>query len=138
MEKLFVYALLYSEGFDVWASYADTLDMLFIENLENEEYLSLEMMRPKEAVLHIISVMYRSELYSEYFGKILMKSLQQIYKNISIEVFAKKMYSLWKKLPQHICKEEPFFTLSYADDCLSYGDEYQCRQLYEKAMYYYD
>ncbi|NBI92513.1 hypothetical protein D3Z45_18555 [Lachnospiraceae bacterium] len=138
MEKLFVYALLYSEGFDVWASYADTLDMLFIENLENEEYLSLEMMRPKEAVLHSISVMYRSELDSEYFGKILMKSLQQIYKNISIEVFAKKMYSLWKKLPQHICKEEPFFTLSYADDCLSYGDEYQCRQLYEKAMYYYD
>lgn len=138
MEKLFVYALLYSEGFDVWASYADILDMLFIENLENEEYLSLEMMRPKEAVLHSISVMYRSEFDSEYFGKILMKSLQQIYENISIEVFAKKMYSLWKKLPQHICKEEPFFTLSYADDCLSYGDEYQCRQLYEKAMYYYD
>ncbi|RKI93172.1 hypothetical protein D7V94_04110 [Parablautia intestinalis] len=138
MEKLFVYALLYSEGFDVWASYADTLDMLFIENLENEEYLSLEMMRPKEAVLHSISVMYGSEFDSEYFGKILMKSLQQIYENISIEVFAKKMYSLWKKLPQHICKEEPFFTLSYADDCLSYGDEYQCRQLYEKAMYYYD
>ena len=138
MEKLFVYALLYSEGFDVWASYADTLDRLFIENLENEEYLSLEMMRPKEAVLHSISVMYRSEFDSEYFGEILMKSLQQIYENISIEVFAKKMYSLWKKLPQHICKEEPFFTLSYADDCLSYGDEYQCRQLYEKAMYYYD
>ena len=36
MEKLFVYALLYSEGFDMWAMYSNTLDKLFIENPEDE------------------------------------------------------------------------------------------------------
>ena len=46
MEKLFVYALLYSEGFDMWAMYSNTLDKLFIENPEDENYLSLEGMAP--------------------------------------------------------------------------------------------
>lgn len=138
MEELFVYALLYSEGFDVWAMYSNILDKLFMEDSENENYFSLEEMAPKEAVLHTIAIMHRSTFDSKYFGKILMESLQQFYENTAIEIFAKKMYSLWNKLPGFIDKEEPFFTLCYADDCLSYGDEYQCRQLYEKAMHYYD
>ncbi|MCI9500762.1 MAG: hypothetical protein HFG76_01930 [Hungatella sp.] len=137
MEKLFVYALLYSEGFDMWAMYSNTLDKLFIENPEDENYLSLEGMAPKEAVLHTIAIMHRNTFDTGYFGKILMESLRQIYENIRLETFAKKMYSLWNKLPGFVDKEEPFFTLCYADDCLSYGDEYQCRQLYEKAMNYY-
>ena len=137
MEKLFVYALLYSEGFDMWAMYSNTLDKLFIENPEDENYLSLEGMAPKEAVLHTIAIMHRNTFDTGYFGKILMESLRQIYENIRLETFAKKVYSLWNKLPGFVDKEEPFFTLCYADDCLSYGDEYQCRQLYEKAMNYY-
>ncbi len=138
MEELFVYALLCSEGVDMWGMYSQALDRLFIENPGNEDYLSLEEMTPKEAVLHSIAVMRRTEFNSEYFGKILMKSLQQVYENTALEVFARNMYSLWGKLPEIICEEEPFFTLSYADDCLSYGDEHQCRQLYENAMHYYD
>lgn len=141
MEELFAYALLYCEGFDVWTSYTDALDKLFIENPENEEYLSLEGMTPKEAVMHSIFLMHKmhkSEFDAEYFGKILMKSLQQIYENIDIEVFGRKAYSLWKKLPKHIDREDPFWVLSYADECLAYGDEHQCRQLYEHAMHYYD
>ena len=54
MEELFVYALLYSEGFDVWSLYADKLDRLFMEDMENETYLTLEGMAPKEAVLHTL------------------------------------------------------------------------------------
>ena len=54
MEELFVYALLYSEGFDVWPLYADKLDRLFMEDMENEAYLTLEGMAPKEAVLHTL------------------------------------------------------------------------------------
>ena len=34
------------------------------------------------------------------------------------------MYDLWKLLPDKINNEEPFYTLNYAGDCLSYGDEY--------------
>lgn len=138
MEELFVYALLYSEGFDVWSLYADVLDKLFLENIENETYLSLEGMTPKEAVLHTLSVMDRSEFDTECFGKILMRSLLRIYESIDIDLFAKKMYSLWNKLPQGIGQKEPFLTLCYADDCLFYHDEEQCRKLYEKAMCYYD
>lgn len=121
----------------MWAMYSNTLDKLFIENPEDENYLSLEGMAPKEAVLHTIAIMHRNTFDTGYFGKILMESLRQIYENIRLETFAKKMYSLWNKLPGFVDKEEPFFTLCYADDCLSYGDEYQCRQLYEKAMNYY-
>ena len=40
MEELFVYALLYSEGFDVWSLYADKLDRLFMEDMENETCLT--------------------------------------------------------------------------------------------------
>lgn len=138
MEELFVYALLYSEGFDAWSSYADTLDKLFMEDLENETFLSLEGMTPKDAVLHTIAVMYGSEFDTESFGKILMRSLLPIYENTNLEIFAEKMYSLWNKLPRRIDEHEPFFTLCYADDCLSYHDEEQCRELYEKAMHYYD
>lgn len=138
MEELFVYALLYSEGFDVWSLYADVLDKLFLENIENETYLSLEGMTPKEAVLHTLSVMNRSEFDTECFGKILMRSLLRIYESIDIALFAKKMYSLWNKLPRDIGQKEPFLTLCYVDDCLSYHDEEQCRKLYEKAMCYYD
>jgi hypothetical protein len=137
MEELFVYALLYSEGFDMWPSYTGTLDKLFIEDPENEIYLSLEGMAPKEAVLHTLSIMDESEFDMESFGKILMQSLLRIYEDTGIELFARKMYSLWNKLPRHIGQNEPFFTLCYADDCLSYHDEEQCRLLYEKAMRYY-
>ena len=67
-----------------------------------------------------------------------MRSLLRIYESIDIALFAKKMYSLWNKLPRDIGQKEPFLTLCYADDCLSYHDEEQCRKLYEKAMCYYD
>lgn len=66
-------------------------------------------------------------LYSEgdtgRFGKILMKSLRRIYEELSLEVFGRKMYSLWMKLLGRIGQEKPFFTFCYADDCLSYGDK---------------
>ncbi len=138
MEELFVYALLYSEGFDVWPLYVDKLDRLFMEDMENEAYLTLEGMAPKEAVLHTLSIMEGSNFDTEYFGKILMRSLLRIYEDTDIAVFAGKMYSLWNKLPLDTGRKEPFLTLCYADDCLSYHDEAQCRKLYEKAMRYYD
>lgn len=62
MEELFVYALLYSEGFDVWPLYADKLDRLFMEDMENEAYLTLEGMAPKEAVLHTLSIIVATHL----------------------------------------------------------------------------
>ena len=82
--------------------------------------------------------MDRNEFDTEYFGKILMRSLLRIYESMDLALFAGKMYSLWNKLPRDIGRREPFLTLCYADDCLSYHDEEQCRKLYEKAMCYYE
>ena len=48
------------------------------------------------------------------------------------------MYDLWKLLPDKINNEEPFCTLNYAGDCLSYGDEIRCRELYKCALNYYE
>lgn len=47
------------------------------------------------------------------------------------------MYRLWEELPQEVQMKEPFWALNYADDPLSWGDEEQTRELYEKMMNYY-
>lgn len=47
------------------------------------------------------------------------------------------MYSLWENLPGNIQDIEPFWTLSYADDSLSWGDEEQTRNIYEHILNYY-
>ncbi|WP_353738826.1 hypothetical protein, partial [Faecalibaculum rodentium] len=58
----------------------------------------------------------------ERFGRILMSKLETVYANCSdIEYFANRMYSLWESLPGNIQDIEPFWTLCYADDPLSWG-----------------
>lgn len=42
------------------------------------------------------------------------------------------------KMPDSIGKKDPFYIFGYADDCLAYGDEQQCRELYERALDYYE
>lgn len=139
MEELFAYALLFSVGYDVWGLYTEQLDKLFLEYPENEEYLYLEgPISPKEAVLHTISTMSSMPFNADLFGQVLMKLIAQIYTISDLAEFNKKMYSLWNHLPAAIIQKEPFWTFSYADDCLSYGDEEQCRKLYEIAIHYYD
>ena len=36
MEKLFVYAILYSVGYDVWKEYEEELDRLYLDNTDAE------------------------------------------------------------------------------------------------------
>ena len=47
------------------------------------------------------------------------------------------MYGLWESLPGNIQDIEPFWTLSYADEPLSWGDEEQTRDIYEYMLDYY-
>ena len=68
-----------------------------------------------------------------------MKELKKIYSDENnLMEFGKRMYQLWKCLPSELSEEEPCIILRYADDPLSWGDEKQCRELYEKALFYYD
>lgn len=56
----------------------------------------------------------------------------------NIHEFAGRMYKLWKSLPDCLRYIEPFHTLSYADDPLSWGDEKQTREIYEELFKYYE
>lgn len=138
MEELFVYALLYVIGYKKAAEYQYALDKLFLDEPSNRELLDLEGMKYKDAMLHLFHLMRTEPINSHEFGSFLMHMLKPIYCKSNINDFGKKMYELWKNLPLSIYEKEPFFTFCYADDCLSYGDEHQCRELYEKALNYYD
>ncbi len=137
MEELFVYAMLCCVGFDAWPVYTETLDRLFLGDQENEEYLSLEEMPPKHAVLHTLSVMQREKLDVEVFGKTFVKIMRQVYENTELEYLSRKMVSLWDKLPLTIALEEPFWYLSFVDEYLPH-DEQGCRELWEKLLHFYD
>ncbi len=138
MERLFVYAILYSVGYDVWEKYEAELDRLFWDDMENDDYLTLEGMSPKESILHTFSLMQMQPINHNIFGKEHMIAIKPIYENCDIRDFGNRMYRLWQSLPKEIDEEEPFLVFCYADDCLSYGDEKQCRELYEGALAYYD
>lgn len=71
-------------------------------------------------------------------GKSLMSNLRLLYEESDIRNFGKSMYALWKLLPSHIQYEDPFYTLSYAGECLSHNDEKQCRELFEHAFDFYN
>ncbi|MGM0125067.1 hypothetical protein IGI37_002463 [Enterococcus sp. AZ194] len=90
--------------------------------------------------IHKIIYKRQEALNGALFGQYLFEKLKKIYfsDELQIDEFGRKMYSIWNTyLPDCLAKEEPFWTLSYADDCLSYGDEKQTRELYEKAFDFY-
>lgn len=139
MEELFVYAILCVIGYDQYHAYKNALDRLFMDNPENDTYLGLEGRGYKDAILHTIATMNSYPFNHDVFGKLLMRALKPIYKQSALQDFAEKMYRLWKTLPDSIdYGEQPFYIFCGADDYLSYGDEKQCRELYESAMDYYE
>ncbi|MBR5317773.1 MAG: hypothetical protein IKU39_07765 [Lachnospiraceae bacterium] len=139
MEELFVCAILCGLGFDKYNTYKEMLDRLLELNPTDEIVLDLYGRSYKDAILHLYSIMDEYTLDCELFGKCLMKELRTIYLSVEITEFGKKMYELWNRLPKTIDNmEKPFHILSYADDCLSYGDEKQCRELYESMFEFYE
>lgn len=138
METLLVYALLYVAGYEKYDAYRKTLDHLFLENPDNAMLLDLECREYKDAMLHLYHLMETTDFDTAKLGKRLMLNLKAIYKASDLADFAKEMYQIWLRLPERLEQEEPFFVFSYADECLDFGDEKQCRKLYEKALGYYD
>ena len=138
METLFVYALLCGVGYDQYDAYRKTLDRLFLEDPDNAVLLDLECREYKDAMLHLYHLMETTDFDTAKLGKRLMLNLKAIYKASDLADFAKEMYQIWLLLPERLEQEEPFFVFSYADEYLDFGDEKQCRKLYEKALGYYD
>lgn len=139
MEELLVYAILLFEELVTENEYSKLLDELFLGNLEDDDLLYLEWETDiKKAIIYIRTHIDFKNLDIERFGRILMSKLKVIYVNCSdIKCFASRMYSLWESLPGSIQNIEPFWTLSYADDPLSWGDEEQSRNIYESMLSYY-
>ena len=138
MEDLYVYALLCAAGYDGFQNYRYVLEDLFVNAPNNDELLDLMGRAYKDAILHTLYLMNTHQVDQDAFGSCLMDSLQPIYETEDLPVFGKRMYKLWTNLPDHIKDVDPFIILSYADECLDYGDEKQCRELYEKALNYYN
>ena len=140
MEELLVYAILFYEGLATAEEYGKRLDELFLQNPANEDLLYLEWERDiKKAVVYIRTHVDCNALDLEQFGRNLMEKLKPIYANsLDIKAFASQMYSLWESLPGNIQDMEPFWTLCYADDPLSWGDETQTRSIYEGMLNSYN
>ena len=119
--------------------YQKKLNELFLKDIENEIFLKLEWETDiNKAIIYIRTRINYQNINYEEFGKSLMKVLKKYYECCtSIEQFSEKMYLLWESLPGRLQNEQPFFTLSYADDPLSWGDEKQTRSIYENMLNYY-
>ena len=142
MDELLAYAILLYEGIVTEDEYQERLHALFLEHPDDRMLLDLECETDiQKAVIYIRT---RADygcicLHPETFGRTLMKKLRDYYSSCTdLRRFGSKMYSLWESLPGNLYKQEPFWTLSYADDPLSWGDEVQTRSLYEKMLNYYE
>ncbi|MCI8805422.1 MAG: hypothetical protein HFE59_05920 [Clostridiales bacterium] len=139
IEELLVFAFLLYEEMVTKDKYNKRLDELFLDNPENDDLLYLEWETDiKKSIAYIRTHIDYDVFDYEQFGRILMSKLKVYYKNCSdIKSFANRMYNLWESLPGNIQDKEPFFTLCYADDPLSWGNEEQTRNIYEYMLNYY-
>ena len=139
MEELLVYAILLYEGLVTEDEYNKRLDELFLITPEDDDLLHLEWETDiKKAVTYVRTHIDYNNLDLERFGRMLMSKLKAVYVNCpDIKRFASRMYCVWESLPGNIQNIEPFWTLCYADDPLSWGDEEQTRSIYEHMFNYY-
>lgn len=138
MNELLAYAILLCERIVSDEFFNDRLDEMFLKT-SNDDLLELECMGSAEKAAASVRARFDySKLDKERFGRAMMKELNEYCRSCGVtERFGKKMCLLWKSLPDCIQHEEPFSVLIYADEPLSWGDEQQSRELYEKAFYYY-
>lgn len=141
VEELLAYALLWDVEIISDSEYNEYVDLLFLKNPNDDLLLKLEWnSSDKEKCILIISNHCNENLINyDIFGQYIFSKMQEIYfeNRMSIQVFSEKSYALWKKFPDAIHQTEPFWTLCYADDSLSWGDENQTRRLYEEAFKFY-
>ena len=141
VEKLLSYAILLYVGLVSDAEYKENLDTHFLKNPDNDLLLELEWrtLDIQGAIKIIFDYCLENNVDYDTFGCFLLSKLEGIYyqDNMDIQSFGSKMYSIWRVLPSEIQSKEPFWTLCHADDSLSWGDERQTRELYQKMFQYY-
>jgi len=143
MEELYAAFLLWYCGLCPKEQYEALLHRLFLAEPDSDLLLDLEeatanMLNSRSCFLRYWAGA-RCPLDDEPFGRSLFRALEQTYREGSLDLatFGQRCYALWQELPGPLQQLQPFWTLSYADDCLSWGDEAQTRQLYEAAFAFY-
>ena len=140
MERLLAYAYLLCENLISMDEYETTLNKLFLENPSNADLLELEIIsnNKKSTIAYIKTHIDYNTMSFDIFGRELFKLLKPIYHNKDLKSFSTAMYSLWESLAGNLQEIQPFWTLSYADEPLSWGDVEQTKKIYEKMLSYYD
>ena len=145
MESLIAAAFLWYHDLGSCEEYNSLLDKKFLENPDSDILLELEWCSSDcDKTFGVVFGFWKYDYFQFFdtniFGRYLFYGLEMVYKSdsISIAEFGSRCYQLWINLSNAFIGEiEPFFILSYADDCLSYGDEAQTRKLYEEAFSFY-
>ena len=141
LEEISVSIFLVYEKIITVEEYETQLHTLFLENPENDILLNLEWQTDiEQSITYIKESIDFTTLDIVLFGKCFMEKITEFYKeeHTNFKNFAIRMYDLWKSLPESIQHQQPFVSLSYGDDPLSWGDEAQCRNIYENMMNYYN
>ena len=140
MEELLAYAYLLGVELISEIKYEEKLNKLFLENPTDEDLLELEFLsgNKKETIVYIRTHTDYNSMDFDKFGRTLCGLLKPIYESMDIRKFGEEMYLLWDDFAGNLQDMEPFRTLSYADDPLSWGDTEQTRKLYEHMLNYYE
>lgn len=141
VEILLSYAILLYVGLVSDAEYKENLDAHFLKHPDNALLLELEWrtLDIQGTIKIIFDYCLENNVDYDTFGCFLISKLEEVYyqNDMDIRFFGSKMYSIWRVLPSEIENKEPFWTLCYADNPLSWGDERQTRELYQKMFKYY-
>lgn len=140
MEELLAYAYLFGMDLIPEAIYEEKLNELFLQKPTDEDLLELEFLsrNRKETMVYIRIHLNYNSMDFDRLGRVLFRLLKPIYASVDIHRFGEAMYSLWENLPGNLQGMQLFWTLCYADDPLSWGDEKQSREIYEEMLEYYD
>jgi hypothetical protein len=140
IERLISYVILLKSEFITLEKYNNYLNEIFLQHSDNDLLLELQWCstNAEKTFNTIMEYSRETEIDYDVFGRFFLDELKEIYTEIEIYSFAEKAYSAWKLLPNSIDQIEPFWTLCHADDPLSWDDENQTREIYEKMFSYYE
>jgi len=98
VEKLFVYALLLSVGFESKSDYGEYLDMLFMETPDDDLLLELEWMfsDTQKSVSTILQHCNNCKIDYDVFGAFLCEKLKDIYLQLDIAELVQKLMPFGK------------------------------------------
>lgn len=140
-ETLLACILLVDAGFIDKSEYIKHLDGLFLETSDDDLLLELERQISDYQKSKKMIVGYFSENKIDYsiFGKYLLEKLRNRYllHDLSLELFSSKLLNIWGNLSMDISTKQPFWSMSYIGEPLTWGDVKQTRELCEKMFDYY-